>query len=529
MNEFVQRHAEKVLGSMSGFDRLWFKGTLRFIAHVAGLLAYMRCREGGGGNLLKEFKDWSLSITERVKQGAREAMRQAGGEVIYLNRSQASKEEIARGIARERNITQGAVCLLETVEQCRTYEIHRNRERKLLELQSKSGMCLHQYAYWMDEQVGMCSVRMQTWLPLEVKVSMNGREWLCRDMEKREIWHERRDNCVTRLEAGDFGRVQGILEEQLKTDWGKLLGRLLKRANPVLSAVLLMEGRGLDRYWSLEQSEWATDILFKESSELGRLYPLLARQAMLGMGSVDVMRFLGAPVSCQGTIRRGFDREVVSDLKQRREGMRVKHRVGHNSVKMYDKQAVVLRTETTIHEPRKLRTYRGTESNPEDKKWRACRKGVADLHRVAEIAEKSNQRYLSSLSKMECDTRVGELLGGLCKRVSVKGRQYRGLRPLEENDGRLLEAVGRGEWVINGFTNGQLRGVMYEGKSADKREERQRGARVSRQLALLRAHGLVHRMGTSRRWMLTDQGREAVALTAAAKHACVKDLLKKAA
>jgi hypothetical protein len=529
VNEFVQRHSEKVMGSMSGFDRLWFRGTLRLIASVGGLLSYM-CYGRGGATLLKDFREWSMEITERVKQGAREAMEKAGRPVVYLNKSWESKESLAREIAGRDGIKSGPVCLLEAVEPCRTYEIHRDREKQRLELQNKSGKCLHQYAYVMDERVGLCHVRVQTWLPLDVRVSMNGREWLCRDLEKEGIEHVRQDNCVTRVaRVKDWGRVQALLDGQLKTDWRLLLEGLVKRANPALPEVLQIEGEALARYWSLEQSEWATDVLFKEASELGRMYPVLARQAILGLGSADVMRFLGAPVSVNGIIPRNFIKEVTSDMKQRKEGMRVKHRVGNNSVKMYDKQARVLRAETTIHDPGGLRVYRGTEAEPEKKKWRACRKGVADLHRVAEIGEKSNQRYLSYLSKVECAGSVGELLGPLCRRVTRKGRGYRGLRPLEAEDGRLLAAVGRGEWGVNGFTNGQLRGVMYEQGGADKREERQRAARVSRQLSLLRAHGLVRKVSKTRRWMLTDKGREVITLVAAAKHASAKDLLQKAA
>src|SRR6185436_7697672 len=93
-------------------------------------------------------------------------------------------------------------------------------------------------------------------------------------------------------------------------------------------------------------------------------------------------RFLGARVCVDGRIPACFKKEVVSDQKVRAEGMRVKHRVGANSVKLYNKQASVLRTETTIHDPQGLKAYRGTEADPENKRWRPCRKGVADLHRV---------------------------------------------------------------------------------------------------------------------------------------------------
>jgi len=176
-----------------------------------------------------------------------------------------------------------------------------------------------------------------------------------------------------------------------------------------------------------------------------------------------------------------------------------------------------------------FRVYRGTQLDPEAKRWRVCRKGVADLHRVAQVADASNDRYLAAIGKFDGDVRLGELIEPLCRRVVHGGRKYRGLRPLESEDGKLLDAVGNGQWAINGFTNRQLRGVLYGGVSENPREERRRASRTSRQLAMLRAHGLVKRVSRTRRWQLTDKGREVVTLRAAAKHASVKELLKAAA
>ena len=77
MNEFIQRHEAEVIGAMSGFDRLWFRGTLRLIAHVAGLGSYLRYARGGA-TLLKDFGEWSLGLTARVKEAARAVMTGAG-------------------------------------------------------------------------------------------------------------------------------------------------------------------------------------------------------------------------------------------------------------------------------------------------------------------------------------------------------------------------------------------------------------------------------------------------------------------
>jgi hypothetical protein len=53
--------------------------------------------------------------------------------------------------------------------------------------------------------------------------------------------------------------------------------------------------------------------------------------------SPDVLRFLGKQFTAAGHIDGHVKAEVTSDLKRRQEGVRIKHRYGDNSVKLYDK------------------------------------------------------------------------------------------------------------------------------------------------------------------------------------------------
>ncbi|MEA2790252.1 MAG: hypothetical protein QOG73_2658 [Acetobacteraceae bacterium] len=45
MELFLFKHADAVIGALSGFDRLVFRGTLRMLAHRSGMNAHLwRCR-----------------------------------------------------------------------------------------------------------------------------------------------------------------------------------------------------------------------------------------------------------------------------------------------------------------------------------------------------------------------------------------------------------------------------------------------------------------------------------------------------
>jgi len=44
MERFLQRHASRILGSLSGFDLVLFRGVLRSISYVQGLDYFMGTR-----------------------------------------------------------------------------------------------------------------------------------------------------------------------------------------------------------------------------------------------------------------------------------------------------------------------------------------------------------------------------------------------------------------------------------------------------------------------------------------------------
>src|SRR3989304_5259753 len=149
-------------------------------------------------------------------------------------------------------------------------------------------------------------------------------------------------------------------------------------------------------YWSAYQTEWATDIMFKDPRTLAELYPLLVRHAMEHFKSPDVMRFLARKA------HGNFTGEIVTSFKDRPEGVRVKHWGRGNSVKMYDKAGSILRVEPTSARTNDFKVLRPLHDEPKGKlAWRPLRKGVADLHRRAQLSQRSNDAYLDALAAVD--------------------------------------------------------------------------------------------------------------------------------
>jgi hypothetical protein len=256
----------------------------------------------------------------------------------------------------------------------------------------------------------------------------------------------------------------------------------------------------------------------------------LVQQGIVRFHSRDVLRFLGKKVPAERGIDGRFSGEVTSDLKQRPEGIRLKHRVDGNSVKIYDKQSTVLRVETTINAPDGFKVYRTAEGDDSGRQsWRPMRKGVADLARRSQVSQGVNDRYLDALASIEDTTALGDLTRDLCRPTTWKGRRARALQPWSPEDLDLLSAVGRAEFVVNGFRNADLRALLHRSASGDPRQQRRQAAAVTRKIRLLRAHGLVAKRPKSHRYMLTERGQRVVSALLAAHHASADSLSRIAA
>jgi hypothetical protein len=480
---------------LSGFDRLIFRGTLRQIAYVDGLKRLLWKRQV----LLKDFGKFAGDLTVRLKEASCRNATQSGRPIQYLPSSQTSKEDIARDIARRDRIDDGLIAVLTCIEPCMSYEIFRNKDIKRLELVSRPRKGLALYHYFIDPVFGFMHARIQTWLPFGIQIYVNGREWLARVMDRAKLSYRRRENCFVRLQ--DVERAQELMDRQLELAWPAALDRLARRINPVHAQ--MFRGLPIDYYWSVYQSEWATDVMFRSSSALAAIYPALVQHGITTFSSPDVMRFLG------GKVHGAFQGEIVSDFKDRPEGIRIKHRVNRNSVKLYDKQGSVMRVETTINDPYGLKVFRPAEGDSNGKlSWRPMRKGIADLHRRAQLSQASNERYLDALSSVDTTTPLGEMVRSICQPASLNGKRVRALRPWSQEDTLLFRAITRGEFAVNGFRNRDLQGILYDAPAGSAQDKRRRSARVSRLLRMLRAHGLIKKVTATHRYVLTSKGSD---------------------
>ena len=519
MNKFLQRFGTKVSGILSGFDRLRFRGSNRSLCYPGGILAFLCWVKV----LLKDFGDYAEDRTKTLCTAVENRAVELETPTIYVPSSTDDKEKIALLAAKQRVGKLGLIAVLSCVEPCRSVVMRRDDQGLLLPL-LEDRKCLHYYHYYVDPKFGLMYTRLQSWFPFTMHIGINGREWLAQQMKRAKIPYTKVENCFTAI--GNFRRAQRLLDAQVQEDWPLVLERLAARSNP-LHRKLLPELNPY--YWSLEASEWASDILFHTPADLAAVYPRLVRHSMETMHSADVLRFLGHKVGESGQIHGHFEGEVLTEMRRREEGTRVKYQVKTNSAKMYDKHGN-LRLETTINQASEFKINRAaTGDEAGEKSPRKMRKGVVDVPPRAEVCQAINERHAEFLAAAADSETVGALVEAISKPVQWRGRRVRGLNPLAAADVKLLAIVSAGDFLIKGFRNRDVREMLHGKECATAQEKRRQSAAVTRQLRLLQAHELISKEANSHRYQLTELGQRTITAVLAVRNASAATLLQNAA
>jgi len=258
-------------------------------------------------------------------------------------------------------------------------------------------------------------------------------------------------------------------------------------------------------YWSADDTEWASDIMFSSKEALDSIYNDMIYFGLKSSDSPAVMRYLG-----RQTLQGRAPKEVMSNVKTRYEGVRIKHYKNSNSVKMYNKSDNILRIETTITNTRDFKVFR----HPDDDKnrpasWQKMRKGVSDLHRRSEVSQACNDRYADALAANKIGEKFMQIIEPVSNKIKKAGKLYRGFNPWRNDDFIVLSFLALGQNVLNGFRNKELRDYLYpEAKRLPTIEQRKYSSRTTRRIKLLRVHGLIKKMPKENRYILTSKGQK---------------------
>ena len=491
---FLTKFASLIVGTLPCFDRVIFKGHLALAApaelerFVDWVLKVRRC------HFLNELAPhWSERLVEHAQRFAAKAGR------TYLYRSGSfKKDHWAEQLIREHRLETGLVGVLCTLETCNSFALVPGDKRPRFISKPRQQRVL--YYYFLDPQLGLIHVRLQTWAPFTLQVYVNGHNWLAEQLARLGLGFVQKHNAFTQLD--DFAKAQRQADRFARLDWPKILGRYAHQVNPLLRKELAC----YRVRWVVDQAEFATDLLFKSPSALSGLYQKLLQFATVTFTPKDILGFLGRKWD------RRFDGEVQTEVKtDRLLGTRLKHRLTKNWLNMYDKFGLIPRVETVINRPKEFWVYRtrhhrdGTTSQG----YFPMNKDVGSLSHYQEQALACNRRYLDALAVVDDPAPAYQHLRHLTEPKRVAERSSAGFNPARREDVCLFAAVLDGDHLARGFRNKDIRAALFGNTEP---ASRQQSAAVGRLLKRLHHRQWLAKIPRTRRWRVTQTGRNLLSL-----------------
>lgn len=502
MKDFLEKFQDKIIGVQHGFDHIEIKGYIKDFQIDKSFYYYLSKKEC----LLKDYKEFVLKRRDKLRKHIDKIAKQTNCHREHLYSAEREKLDIAKEIVKRDSVKEGLICILSAVEPCHAITVRKNMETGMLERRTEFRKCVHYYLYYNDKEFGIMFVKLQSWMPYTIKIYINVKEYLKKQLDNKGIKYRSYNNSVTWVE--DMKKAQEISDKFIEKKWHGVFDNFAKKINIFTKEIEEILGRAAYT-WCLEYSEYATDILFKDRKTLEEIYPKLVEYSSLCQVGEDIFTFFGRKVHGNST------GEAVSDRKHYwQQGFRVKFVMNKNSVKMYDKNSV-LRIETTVNNSRAFKVR-------SQGKWLPMGKSISNIYRIAEVSRKCNERYLNSLSVISFDKNLDKEIESLChtKLAKLSGnnsycesRPYGGFNLLRDSTCKLFNALMNGAYFITGFTRKEITQSLIRMKTfADSEitDMKKLLGKVTRLLAKLRAHGLLTKFPKTFKYRVTRKGQEII-------------------
>ncbi len=436
-----------------------------------------------------DFAEYSKTYTEEVRQNAQRIAEENGVEVEFIRKLHAfRKDDRIQEIIRETGKTEGLVHIFSAMEQCNSYKPWHDKTTGKTFLKSDVSKCLHYYFYFIDQELGLCYLRVPTWMPFRLQFYMNGHNLLAHKLNKKGISYRMVDNAF--IEIADIETAQKLSDRINPEGLHRILDVFAQRYCPVPNNL------GLGYTWTIQQIECATDIMFKQPEYLAPIYDEIIKTAIFTVKPDNIATFLSRQITYN------CKKEVGTNYNQRILGTRIKHHMGDVSIKMYDKFARVLRIESTCNDVGAFRVKREAfhRDGSVTEQKAPLKKSIYSLYTLFGIMKAANLRYLEFISTFDDHSDGEARLSETTKPIEEKGRSYRGFNFFSPMDLEILSVISRGEFNVKGFQNRQVRKFLSNISSSS----------MSRILKRLRLHGLIEKIIGSHAYFLTPLGKAVI-------------------
>ena len=482
-----ERFEQELDGVLSCYDRVVISGNLQSLCYAQGMTQYLYRQE----IRIFDYTKFAEPLRERIRENAEVLAETNGVKIEFIRKKDFRKETRLQQVLIKRGDQPGLVHIFGAMETCSSYRPWHDKVTGKTYLKPDRSKCMTYYFYFLDEAFGLCYLRVPTWCPFRLQFYFNGHNWLANQLKQRGIAYKMSDNAFVHI--ADYAAANQLANEFDLEILHLRLDEFAQQYCPVVTDLKL------NYHWSIMQTEYATDLVFKNRDALQAFYPHLLETLTHAVKPADIATFLGRKLN------GNYQGEMGNRFNKRWLGTRIKHQMGPVSIKMYDKFSFILRIETTVNNVSFFQHYRKVQHRDDSTttRWAPMKKTIHSLSALRELLFAANQRYLKFISAIATPQVGVEKLHNLAETKTEKQHRHKGFNLFSEEDTCLFRTLLQGELFISGFTNQQLRNEYLSDKSASQ---------VTRLLKRLRVHGVIKKVSKRYKYYLTDFGRETAAL-----------------
>ena len=498
----IEWKQEKIKGVLSTFDRIIIKGYSLQLSNVSQMGYFL----SHNNILLKDFGEYAENVTKSLCNHIENIAKENNRPYQFLYGNDEDKGELARKILEENPTSEGLICIFSNIEVCSTMNVTKNGKTKKLELKWGPRKCKYYYLYYLDKDFGFMHIKIQSWFPFMTQIYINGHEWLKQQLIKENISFDMYNNSFSYID--DITKAQELADKLVNSKISDKFDNMIKEINNFLPTIEETFSHGY--YWCLAECEYSTDIIHDSRESIDEYFKSLVENAFYSFKCDDVMSFFGRKLRDCGFQFKG---EITSDLRKRKQGFRLKHKMKSNQIKMYDKGCSI-RIETTINDPHEFKILKDVEKIVDhkvivtEKKWLPMGKSIANLYRYAEVCKAINMRYINALPiPNEREIAINKL-ESISNRKEINNKVYTGFNLFNTDDARLFNILADAGLLINGFNNKILRSRYYKDEE-DYNSKRIRN-KTTRLIDKLRKHGIIKKVGSASKYYVTENGRKVI-------------------
>jgi hypothetical protein len=190
-----ERFEQELDGVLNCYDRVVITGNLQPLCYAQGMTHYLYQQ----GIRIFDYANFAEPLRERIRENAEKVADANNIKIEFVRKKDFRKEARVQEILKVRGEQPGLVHIFGAMEACNSYRPWHDKTTGKTFLKTDSSKCMTYYFYFMDEQLGLCYLRVPTWCPFRLQFYFNGHAWLANKLRAKDIQFKTVDNAFAHI------------------------------------------------------------------------------------------------------------------------------------------------------------------------------------------------------------------------------------------------------------------------------------------------------------------------------------------